>query len=214
MKTTIIFLAATLMVVGMPFAAADETHADCEDGQAFIGYRTTQSLHAAYVTAGSPGGLFVCEGEHWDGQDSVRGDEAGTTDCLQNPQVDPSGFVALCANSDINEGDADPTLAASPVAFRVSNAGSEAYVGTNIFSVGRAVVYTDGEGMVGIYLRDNTPGNVLATVVSSAGITKGYPSEDDCDQATYEVGAYDLNPDTARTHCGRDNTAITLYVLS
>lgn len=244
MKTTITLLAASLILVGVPFAAADQTtndtKADCGPNQAWIGYTSTAFLRDFYNNGlGKPAGLNTCEGEHWDGQDSVQpGQNPGSTaPCAGSDVQGPeSFFVGLCRSP-------DPTSPASafdtltPVALRVSGksggaAYQEAYTAVDIFLVGQAVLYVghcdagasglegdsscDGarQTRTGVYLRDNTPPNALATAVSAAGVTKGYVSEGDCDQATYEKGAYDPNPDTARTHCGRDNTAITIETLA
>lgn len=208
MKTTILFLAAAMIAVAAPIAIADETAPDCEANQPWIGYTSTSDVQATYESLGSPGGLYVCEGEHWDGQDTVGSQETSTSNCAAAPQVSASG-VAWCMGSDPNEGDSDPTAGATPVALRVS-AGDGAYVGSSIFSVGRAVVYTDGSNTVAVYIRDNTPGELLAQVVSAPRITQGHVDPNDCSQAEYQAGAEAHDG----TKCGRDNTAITLTILS
>lgn len=214
MNTRILFV-ATILVASAPFAAALENEPDCESNQPWIGYGTTDSVRAAYNGLQRPGGVNVCEGEHWDGQDSVQDDEVATSDCATAAQQRVSSpddaFVSLCGDQNINDGEADPTDGASPVAIRVSKFGDSVYVGGNIFAVGRAVVWTNGQDSAAVYLRDNTPGNVLATAISSARVTKGFVSENDCDQATYQAGAY---APAGESRCGRDNTAITVSVLS
>lgn len=244
MKTTIAILAASLIFVGAPFAAADQTtddtKADCGPGQDWIGYTSTRFVRFAYEDLGSPGGVSTCEGEHWDGQDSVQpNQDPGTTaPCagsdIQGPE---SFFVGLCKRPDPNTPVLNAFDSLTPVGVRVSGKTSgasyqELYVGQNIFLVGHSVVYVghctggasglegdsscDGsrQTRTGVYLRDDTPPNALATVVSAAGVTKGHVSEGDCNQQKYEDGAYDPNPETARLHCGRDNTAITVETLA
>lgn len=115
----------------------------------------------------------------------------------------------------------------------------QTYAALDIYGVGRAIVYLgacqgnaenqapglEGKGCAAesktgrqargaAYVQDNSdqvfPGTpVLATIVSALGITRGYPSPNDCDQSTYEEGAYEND----RTLCGRDNTAITVESL-
>lgn len=193
MKISIVLLAIALTVVGVPLAAADETDPDCEAGQPGIGYRTLA------VVWDSVGSKPICEGEHWDGQDPIN---SGSTSC--SATVDPEQLlVGVCLEQDPNTMSGED--AANPVGLRVSSDGEdEVYTAANIVLVGRAVVYV-GPDMAAVYLRDNTPGNVLATVVSTARITQGYVSENDCDQAVYQEGAQTQTP-----LCGRDNTAITV----
>ena len=203
MRTIFVLLAASMTLVGVPLAAADEADPDCEAGQPLIGYRSTLFLRD--LLAGNPAGLYACEGEHWDGQDTVQGDEAAT--CNPTVSTVPDDlFVAMCQQADPN---AAPSLdAGQPLGVRVGSANlNEVYASVNIGGVGRAAAYV-GPDMTAIYLRDNTPGNVLATVVSSLGITQGYVSENDCSQTTYQTGAMAGD----RTLCGRDNTAITVLL--
>jgi hypothetical protein len=114
--------------------------------------------------------------------------------------------VGVCGEQDVNTGAGDDPL--TPLGLRVTSAdggdGRSTYVGTNIALVGRAALYVD-EGTVAVYLRDNTVGNALATVVSAARLTQGHVEETDCDQATYQAGA-----EAGDARCGRDNTAITV----
>lgn len=201
-------LTTSMLLLGMaPVALAAENAPDCESTQPWIGYTTTTSVQSFYENdLGAPGGLYVCEGEHWDGQDTVApgsGNSCGT----YADSVSPSSIaVGNCMYADAKpRADA---LNAQPLGFRVSSDGSQQYLGVDIALVGQAVLY-HGNGMVGVYLRDNTPVNGLATVVSAPGITKGYVSENDCDQATYQQGAMTND----RTLCGRDNTAITVMGL-
>ena len=233
-KTIVSILAAALALVAAPLvAAADETDAACEQPY-WIGYTTTQNVRATYydfVNKDTDPYVNNCEGEHWDGQDQVApthnpGNGSG---CSATPSAEGDD-VAHCMNNDPNQGSASPSSNGQVVVFRVSTkrstSGAEAYVGLDIAFVGRAVLYqgactADGSmenhdcdkagTRTATYLRDNTDQltsgtNVLATIVSSAGITRGYPSEADCSQATYQQGA--VNND--RTLCGRDNTAITV----
>lgn len=196
MKISILVLAMTLTVVGVPLAAADETHPDCEADQPGIGYR---NLAVVWQTVGSKP---VCEGEHWDGQDPINAQQASCTGTV-NP--DPL-LIGVCLGQDVNSAPSDDTT--NPVGLRVSSdSSSQVYVATNIANVGRAAAYV-GPEMVGVYLRDNTPGNLLAVVVSSARITQGYVNENDCSQREYQAGALAGDP----TMCGRDNTAITILL--
>ena len=192
-----------MTLVGVPLAAADEGHPDCEPGQPLIGYASTLFIRDFLVNQGLADNAFVCEGEHWDGQDTVQADETSTC----TPSVEPSPtdlFVAMCQGADPNSGPSlEPT---QPLGVRVSSANAnEVYTSVNIGGVGRAAVYV-GPSESAIYLRDNTPGNLLASAVSALRITQGYPSENDCSQATYQSGAF--NPPS---QCGRDNTAITVH---
>lgn len=262
MKTiTLTLLVACLCALpAIHLAAADETKADCENNvnytdangnpasgpQPWAGYAQTDSVKD--LVGGTVGYDTVrnCEGEQWDGQDSVQGGQDPTNGGGNNAagcnkadvvRTANGAFVGSCAAPDPNQGAADPLGGSGmPVVFRVSylNAGGhtqEFYVATDIADVGRASTYVgvctgtdaglegaaecpansvtgthDGEARYGVYLRDNTPGNVLAQVVSSLGITKGHVAESDCDQSTYQSGAYAGD----RSRCGRDNTAVTV----
>lgn len=234
-KITLTIIAVALLAVpAIPLALADETKADCEPGQQWAGYTTTDALRILVSGIIGPNTVRPCEGEQWDGQDSVQpsqnpGNGAGCNKA-QNALATNSIFLGSCMNPDPNNGGADPLSGnGQPVVFRVSylNAGGktqEAYVALDIALVGRVAVYNgeclkgdnglesaascsgSGQSRTGVYIRDNTPGNVLAQVVSAPGITKGHVSEGDCDQATYARGANSGD----RSLCGRDNTAITL----
>lgn len=219
MRTLIILLAAAFVAVGMPLAAADESHPDCEDEvtwtdkdgnthtgpQPWIGYRSTETVRAIYYN-NAPGPLSTinaCEGEHWDGQDTVQDDEPVS---CPTPAVKPAAddlFINMCLGA--NPGDASTDDPLNPLGLRVSYNGSDAYVGLNIGLVGQVVLFANDESAA-VYVRDNTVGNVLATIVSSAGITRGFVSENDCNQSTYQKGAMEND----RSLCGRDNTAITV----
>jgi hypothetical protein len=202
--------------------------------QPWIAYAQTDALRELWYGAVDPNHqLNLCEGEHWDGQDNVQsGENPGVgTGCTPTTGdlTTESIFIGSCMNSDPNQGGADPTVNGQVLSFRVSfrstGNSQQLYVAANIALVGRAVLYEGqcqgGSGLEGdstcdsghqgrtaTYLRDDTPGNLLATVISSLGITKGHVSEQDCDQATYEKGAYD-----GTRGCGRDNTAITVETL-
>lgn len=200
MKIGIVLLAASFVVVGLPLATASEDNPDCESNQPWIGYRTTAPVRDTYTAMGAPGGLNPCEGEHWDGQDSTNSANPG---CTPSASPDPAdAYVIYCLGPDPNAMTGEDPL--NPLGVRVSSDGSESYVGANIVLVGRVVVYV-GPDAVGVYLRDNTPGNLLATVISAARVTQGYVSENDCDQSLYQQGAMSGTP-----LCGRDNTAITV----
>ena len=201
MKLSIMLLATCLVVVATPLATADETDPDCEDNQPWIGYSRTDPVRNVYQAQGSPLGLALCEGEHWDGQDTVQSDQPANCNAPVNP--DPNDlFVGYCLGPDPNSMEGGNPL--NPLGLRVGAKDGAVYASANIGLVGRAAVYTD-DSTTAIYLRDNTPGNVLATVVSTARITTGYVDENDCPQSVYQAGAY-----APPSSCGRDNTAITL----
>ena len=235
-KTLVTILAASTALVAMPLGAASEADADCEQPY-WIGYTSTQTVRALYydlVDESQDPYVNSCEGEHWDGQDTVAPNHnpGNGEGCFLTPSAD--GDVAHCMNSDPNQGAASPTSGnGQPVVFRVSTktgtTGGEAYVGLDIAMVGRAALYNgacttggslegdacdQGDTRTGVYLRDNTDQatsgtNVLATLVSALGITRGYPAEGDCNQATYQQGAVENRRDL----CGRDNTAITVETV-
>lgn len=239
-KLSIALLSLGLVVVALPLAAADETRADCESGQPWTGYTSSDPLrtlyHSIFITGTDPT-VDNCEGEQWDGQDSVyRGDadHAGTAGC--GPAIGSTGAatsVRSCAGWDDaqNGVSPDPTINGRALDVRVSlrqnSNGAEVYVLTNIAVVGRAAVYSGacsgaGSGLEGatscngqlqdrtaVFLKDNTPGDILATAVSAAGLTKGHAAEGDCDQGVYQQGALSGE----RGLCGRDNTAVTVDAL-
>lgn len=239
-KITIAIFALGLVTVALPLAAADETKADCEPGQQWIGYQQTDAFRT--LVWSSPVGHKVtpCEGEHWDGQDNVQpGQNTGTgPTCTKNKLsgTDPNNFFfGNCMNRDPNEGAADPTGGnGQPLTFRVSRSAQggtdETYIALNVGLVGRAVVYVGKcdagsrnlEGAAGncassayragAYIRDDTPPNALAQVISAGGITKGHVSESDCNQTKYAEGANAPNGGD-RSKCGRENTAITVDLL-
>lgn len=218
-----------LALFAMPVAAADEAHADCEATQPWIGYRTTDGARATIEPALAQHGLLVdaCEGEQWDGQDGVQPDTGGS--CSGTIDTDPDEiFAALCEPADPNAvaGD-DPT---TPLRARLSTRGaSEAYVATSAVLLARTAVYvgTCGEGepglegeascggtrelRIGIYVRDDTPGDLLwgLTPPCLISITGHCMSENDCSQATYQYGAYD-----PPSQCMRDNTAIGARIVA
>ncbi|GEM_PF-5078010 len=245
-KLTIALLVGTLILGGLHVAAADESKADCEknvewydangvkhdDPQPWAGYKDTDPVRSLFYQAdaseGNPVYFNNCEGEQWDGQDSVSTYHATDDPC--QPDVNPDAThpaVVQCMGVDPNTGSSNPLGGATiPVRLRLTgdNEGSTSqqyYLGVQIGAVGWAVIYlgecNGGSGLEGeascehghdaregVYLRDDSPGNPLATVVSSLGLTKGYVSEGDCSEATYMKGAEEGN----RRECGRDNTAL------
>lgn len=210
-------LLCTTLIAAMPLAVAAENHPDCEPGQAWIGYNPNTAAVGAFIANNAPGNLKVCEGEHWDGQDSINGQTAGgaetqPADCDGALQSNPDDLHAnRCMASDPNQMPGnDPT---NPLGFRVSKRGDASYAALNIADVGRVVVYVDDD-TAAVYLRDNTVTNgenVLAQIVSAPGITRGNPGEADCSQQTYREGAEAPanSPDSRK--CTRDNTAITVH---
>lgn len=256
-RMTLAFITASMLLAAAPLVGAthdaqSQKRADCEnaDNQGWIGYHSSRTARQLYENASktAPFNSAVvdnCEGEHWDGQDSVNNDaqnEPTTTSETQcAPKVSESATgdfsVTQCQRADINEG-GDGPLGRTPLALRLSGKGSgdgkyqEVYVGTDIMLVGRAAVYagtcSDGtqglegaaqcdsqstahgrQARTGAYVRDNTPGNVLAVIVSSAGITRGEAGEGDCSQERYYQGV----EENRRDLCTRDNTAITAEAL-
>ena len=274
-RLSLALLAASLLVAGAPFAGAiheedpdSEKRADCENdhNQGWVGYNSSRTARYLYENA-SKGDtetgagpeadaaanqaltLVVvdnCEGEHWDGQDSVNNDAQDEPTTTNDPACTPKPSetaaddfsVTNCQRADINDNVDGPTGRA-PLAFRASGKGSgdgehqELYVGLDILLVGRVAVYagtcSDGtRGLEGqekceseasdahgrsarsaVYLRDNTPDNRLAFIVSSLGITRGEAGEADCSQERYYQGVEDGN----RSYCSRDNTAVTADAL-
>ncbi|HUR69045.1 MAG TPA: hypothetical protein VM370_07340 [Candidatus Thermoplasmatota archaeon] len=205
MRFGIVLLTTAFVLVSTPVAFADETAPDCESTQPWIGYTSTTAVRDTYnQDLGHPGDLNVCEGEHWDGQDTVRSDQAEAS-CTGTVNADPNAlFAGICSDNGAADGwsESNPL---TPLGLRVSSDGTNAvYVGTNIVLVGKAVLYVD-HSAVAVYVEDNTPTNALATVVSAPRVTQGHVDETDCDQATYQDGA--INHTAA---CGRDNTAITV----
>ena len=228
-KLTIAFLALGLVTVAVPFAAADETGADCEEDQGWIGYTSSDDVRNLYYSLLEPSDPRVntCEGEHWDGQDVAQRDNnpGNSAGCGFGTVTDDGFGVAYCENYDFNTGGAS-LGEARPVTFRASykniDGADNFYVGVDIAGVGRAALFQDlcttcehqANATTGLYLRDNSDQvfsgtNVLATVVSALGLTKGYAGESDCSQETYDEAARTGQRDL----CTRDNTAITVEFL-
>lgn len=240
-KLSIVFLSVALLAVAAP-AIADDTKADCYDDQPWIGYTTTRDVKAfVETTTAGTADITTCEGEHWDGQDSVddrdsERDSASCTDVGDPSSTAPGAlYVTNCQPADPNDG--APGVGAGAVGIRVSleqdGGTQQVYTAGDIFGVGKAVLYVghcDGtttglegdascggshELLTGLYLQDNTNQvlggntNILATLVSAPGITKGYVAEADCTQETYQEGAESGD----RTLCGRDNTAVSVAAI-
>ena len=106
--------------------------------------------------------------------------------------------------------DADPNArpgddAASPAGARASGqASGAAYASVRVAFVGRVALYADGD-MVALYARDDTPSNLIASLLRPPSTIPEPPADSDCDQATYQDGAM-----AGDQRCGRDNTAVTL----
>lgn len=197
-------VAALAVLLLAPFAAAtpaSESDPDCESTQPWIGYRNTMAVMENYSALGSPGGVQPCEGEHWDGQDPLRSE---WDSCVGAFSTDPEGPSAgLCMQQDPNAMSGDDVT--TPLGVRVSLDGTDAaYAAANVALVARVAVYADDD-TVALYARDNTAGNLFATLLNPRWGWNPYISENDCDQATYQHGAM-----TGTPLCGRDNTAITL----
>lgn len=203
MRAVILLVAFTLL---LPFASADEAISDCEADQPWIGYRSTDPVRAivAPLAAGSGALVEACEGEQWDGQDGIEGGTTFGYGLGEDPNAGPVGSPF------------------DPFGVRVTSRGtSEVYVALRVEFVGRFAVYggTCGAGETGlegaascegtralrsgVYARDGTPGNVLATIVTCGfRVTGCYVEESDCSQAVYQQGQY-----VPPSPCRRDNTA-------
>lgn len=191
-----------------PATPSDETRPGCEPTQPWIGYGRTHELHAAYRSLDPQERVNTCEGEHWDGQDNVQPGHrppAGGPAC---PAAEaPEGGIAASNCMQPNPNFGESTL----LGFRVTTKGTDAYFAITIGVLGRASFSestTQEKATAGLYLRDNTEGDLLATAVSSTRITRGFVRNGDCTQAQYEAGAYGESPS-----CGRDNTALTIEAL-
>lgn len=203
MTRAIVVALAPLLLLLSPAvlaAPASEAHPDCEAGQPWIGYRSTERARTAYGDAGAPGGLALCEGEQWDGQDPLESSNAG---CAGAFALEPAAaHVGFCQPADPNAAGGNPLV--EPAGARASAEGSgRVYVAANVAFVARGAVYAD-EDTAALYARDNTPGNMIAMFLYAWYVTQPIPSEVDCDQATYQQG----HADGAR-ECWRDNTAFT-----
>jgi hypothetical protein len=204
------------------------------DTQPWPGYTDTDPVRSLFyqadAAAGDPVLFNMCEGEQWDGQDQVQNSYHPTDDpCSATPSPDTTHpAVDDCMGNDPNNGTGQVPTPAGDAGLRLRVTGDQEgasrqqyYVAVHIGAVGWAVVYlgecNGGAGLEtdrscggshdmrqGVYLRDDTPGNALAQVVSSVGLTKGYVSEGDCSESTYMSGAEQGN----RHICGRDNTAV------
>lgn len=225
MLRTLVF-SSMLLVVLAPLASADEGAADCEPGQPYVGYRNTDLARA--IVQGATSGvasLALCEGEQWDGEDAVQ---PGEPSACPGPRVDvdPSALSTnVCLGEDVNDAPGSDPL--NPVGVRASTANlQEAYVSANVALVARGALYVgtcgaDDPGLegaascagtrelrTGLYARDNTPGNIIATAVTCLIRIICYVSENDCSYETYVYGMY--HPPS---ECGRDNTALGFGVI-
>lgn len=211
--------ALLLTLLAAPGALADETMADCEAGQPWVGHPSTRMVPEVYDGLGRPGEARMCEGEHWDGQDQVQpasgASESGVACLDADPDADDL-FVGYCmgpTNGAERERDfATVANGSSPAGARLgSTGGDETFAGVDAMFVGKAMLYVGAQDglTVGLYVRDNTPSNLLATAVSGTGITRGYVAEGDCTHEEYER----QDPSWQRPSCGRDNTAVTVELL-
>lgn len=200
MRSLAYILIASLALSGV--ALADDSNdqygatPDCNAGQ---------SDAVSEGTASAP--FRACEGEHWEGGDAASGN---TGDC--NAATTTTVAFENCGNGHFDQGSDEP----GQLGVRVSQ-GTGAYVSAQIGGVGQAAVYTDGSGLVAVFLQDysDTLGvtclafaaqdcNALAEAVHAAGITRGAAvgeEDPDCTVDSYAAGA-----------CTRDNTAVTIDV--
>ena len=240
-KLSIAFLAACLFTVAIPAAIADETKADCEDTQPWIGYTSTTSVRDfvdAFMEGVRPGSeADVCEGEQWDGQDTVQPEESGANSppCNEGPFQTADGglFVSNCMDADPETQGEYAGLGLNAVRARASTSNlqegsKEAYVALDIFAVGRVIVYSgfcqsgDGEGLEGaescdgarqgrnaVYVRDNTK-QVLPVDALATAVSAPGITKGYVAEADCDQETYQKGAETNdRTLCGRDNTAIT-----
>lgn len=187
----------------------DETAPGCESTQPWIGYGRTHEVRAFYASLDPERHVSTCEGEHWDGQDTVqpghRPPTSGTGGTVCPAAEAPSGGVGVsnCMQPNPNFGES------TVLGFRLTTSGTNAYASTTIGPLGRAAVSQtstqEGSTTTGVYLKDNTEGDLLASAVSMTRVTRGFVRNADCSQAQYEAGAYGDSPS-----CGRDNTAMTI----
>lgn len=75
---------------------------------------------------------------------------------------------------------------------------------------GQASCASERQARVGVYARDNTPGNALMSVFAATGLTPTYVAEGDCDEASYSRAA----SDGTAPRCGRDNAAFTVESIA
>lgn len=220
-------LVALLCITSLlsPIANAEEDAADCEEGQPWLlperrGAQPT--FDAAEDAAGAD--LSLCEGEQWDGQDPVADEPASCSGTIR--PAEPY-FLGICMGPDPNT---MPTSdVANPFGARVASDGSnEAYAAANVALVSMAAVYigTCGEGenglegdaacggsreaRAGLYLRDNTPGNLLASQAPSCSMTIHgcHGNENDCDHEIYR-----WQQELGQSICRRDNTAFGVGIV-
>lgn len=222
MRSLLLFVSASLLFA--PVAAADENRADCEAGQPwFFAERSGVQPTFDAVDDATPGDLAFCEGEQWDGQDSVNDQPAS---CTGSVSLDPPSF-ALCLGPDPNSAPSDDVN--TPLGARASTDGSnEAYVAVNVAFASRVALYVgtcgtgeaglEGEATcagsrelrTGLYWRDNTIGNIIVQLTPRCllSITGCGAAENDCDHATYRA-----EQEGAGYACGRDNTALGASLL-
>lgn len=192
-----------------PTSRDDETTPQCESSQPWVGYGRTHETRAFYSSVDRAQRVRTCEGEHWDGQDTVQPDHRPSTAGPACPSAQLPGdgvAVAQCMQPNPNFGES------TILGFRLSTSGTDAYAAFTIGPLGRAAVSqttSEDRSTTGLYLKDNTDGDLLATAVSATRLTRGFVRNGDCSQAQYEAGAYGESPT-----CGRDNTALTVEMYS
>lgn len=226
----LVLLAVPLVLA--PVARADEDHPDCEEGQPWlVAQRHPAQVVLGAVEEALPADVQACEGEQWDGQDPLN-DEPTTCTFTLRPEpllvglcmgADPNSMagedvlnpVGFRVSADAGAGADDagePGVAGGPVAV---------YASTSVALVGRVAVYADAcqallpglagdcggsaAGQAGVYVRDNTPGNILIQLMPAClfSITGCYASESDC---SYDL--YRQEQESGSRMCSRDNTAL------
>lgn len=218
----LVLLGLTAALCVSAFVVADETAPDCETNQK-AGQGDKISERSAPLRSGQGSG--ACEGEQWDGQDSVNQNTAGVN--------------AGAAGNQPNINDNGPQDA---LHLRVSAATSgAAYARTDIFGVGAAAAYTDGTTSA-VYLQDYSDSlsqatglgdeymlaynaahdaafgtthdysdNWLAGAVHLAHITQGENFGEESPSCTQDAGTSGAS--YADGTCNRDNTAVTVELV-
>ncbi len=222
MKLTTTLLALGL-VLAAPAAFADEKHPDCEEYQDTYFYPDNTDEEGNRQK--NPEKTRVCEGEHWDGQDTTNSSDEPTQATTDGENT----YVSLFAYKDPESPDVDQNGVLDAFHMRLSMDGSEhVYFYGGLYGVGetaadvntadkRAAWYgKDGtnQGPLGpvwmeiidLYNRDDADadgadGNFIAWVVGESGmLPQGMATgENDCTQHEYQT-----------SDCTRDNTAITM----
>ncbi len=223
MKFTLISLILGLALAA-PLALADEAHPDCEE------YQTTYAYPENRDESGDRQPVEdkprICEGEHWDGEDTTASPDTET-----HALADADGvYVSLFTGKDPVTPDAEENGATDAFHTRLSiqmTDGVHVYYYGALYGLGEMATDASSTGKYGaIWLKDGTnqgplgpiweafirginndadeggaDGNLLAWIVGDLGLLpQGMKTgEDDCTQVEYQT-----------SDCERDNTAMTI----